>query len=71
MADIECEFSVPTSVRGYHEYKDIWEAAIGEILQCQRELSNRHDPFAVAVRKNRTTVRHVPRKISAICLSLL
>ena len=32
-------------------YKDVWNATIGENLQCQRELSNRHDPFAVAVLK--------------------
>ena len=27
-------------VRGYHVYKDIWAAAIGEVLACSRELTN-------------------------------
>ena len=28
-------------IRGYHEYKNIWEAAFGECLQCQRERRNK------------------------------
>ena len=36
-------------VRGYHIYKDIWEASVGEELPCQRESGNRAGPFAVAV----------------------
>ena len=39
-------------VRGYHVYKDVWDAVVGDELQCIRETSNRHDPFAVAVIKN-------------------
>ena len=27
-------------VRGYHVYKNIWDASIGEELACQREPSN-------------------------------
>ena len=38
--------------RGYHIYKDIWEAGTGEQLLCQRENSNCADQFAVeAVKK--------------------
>ena len=36
-------------MRGYHIYKDIWEANVGEELPCQRESGNRADPFAVVV----------------------
>ena len=36
-------------VRGYHIYKDIWDAADGEVLGCTKEADNRSDPFAVAV----------------------
>ena len=54
-------------VRGYHVYKDIWDAVVGDELQCIRETSNRHDPFAVAVVKNMIVVGHVPRKLSAMC----
>ena len=27
-------------VRGYHVYKDVWAAAIGEVLACSREPTN-------------------------------
>ena len=60
-------FTVEAMVRGYHTYKDIWAASLGEELPCQREPSNRSDRFAVAVLKTRTVVGHLPRKISSIC----
>ena len=37
-------------VRGYHIYQDVWDAAIGEILTCEREPSNSQDRYAIAVR---------------------
>ena len=54
-------------VRGYHLYKDIWEAAIGEELQCERETRNTKDRYAVAVKKDGMVVGHLPRKISHLC----
>ncbi len=51
-------FSVEAMVRGYHAYKDIWTAVVGEELPCQRELE-RADPFAVAVLKDEPIVGHV------------
>ena len=39
-------------VRGYHVYKNIWDASIGEELSCQREPSNGVDRYAVAVIKD-------------------
>lgn len=56
-------------VRGYHIYKAIWSASLGEELQCQRETGNSSDLYAVVVLKDSTTVGHlhVPRKISQIC----
>ena len=57
-----------SSVRGYHVYKDIWDATIGDILVCRKEASNVHDPYCVAVVDQRqVTVGHVPREISAVC----
>ncbi len=44
--------SVEATVRGYHAYKDIWAAVVGEELPCQRERANPRDPFAVAVLKD-------------------
>ena len=54
-------------VRGYHIYNAIWSAPLGEELQCQREIGNSSDLYAVAVLKDSTTVGHLPRKISRIC----
>ena len=37
-------FSVECMIRGYHEYKSIWEnPSIGETLICEREIGNCHD----------------------------
>ena len=35
-----CEKEMVCCVIGYHVYKDIWAAAIGEVLVCSRELTN-------------------------------
>jgi len=58
---------VSTVVRGYHVYKDIWTAPLGEILYCLRETDNRHDRFAVAIIKDGEVVGHVRKEISSIC----
>ncbi len=60
-------FAFESCVRGYHVYKDIGEASVGEELPCQRENGNHADPFAVAIVKSGVTVRHIPRKISSVC----
>ena len=36
---------------GYHVYKEEWEAAVGELLVCEREPKNASDQYAVAVKK--------------------
>ena len=36
-------------VRGYHIYKDVWDAVIGQTLPCQMKSRNASDPYAVAV----------------------
>ena len=63
----DASFSVESIVRGYHVYKDIWAASVGEYLPCRRETTNLADRFAVAVMKGRTVVGHIPRKISNVC----
>uniref|UniRef100_A0A1X7V3B4 Ubiquitin-like protease family profile domain-containing protein n=1 Tax=Amphimedon queenslandica TaxID=400682 RepID=A0A1X7V3B4_AMPQE len=61
-------FTLESMVRGYHLYCNVWDAAINEVLPCERELNNRKDPFAVAVVKSGVgTVGHVPRLISSVC----
>ena len=54
-------------VRGYHVYYCIWEAAVGDQLNCERELDNVKDRYAVAVKKDGAVIGHLPRKISKIC----
>ena len=56
-------YTVGTVVCGYHVYREIWEAAVGQVLPCQRERGNVHDPtggftiiFASASRCNRRSI---------------
>ena len=44
-----------------------WEAGIGQVLPCQREHSNVHDPYAVAVVNRGIVIGHVPPTISSVC----
>ena len=44
----EVIFILDSCVRGYHVYKDLWNATPGEALTCIREWRNRNDVFAVA-----------------------
>ena len=65
-------FSVETVVRGYHIYKEIWNTVMEATeLPCKREISNAHDPFAIAIKKvtptGNVTVEHTPRVISSVC----
>ena len=43
------QFEVEAMLRGYHKYKDIWEATLGENLECQIKNGNIHDIYTVAV----------------------
>ena len=46
MATVDC---------GYPVYVAVWKAAGGQILPCQREGGNSHDPYVVAVVENNDT----------------
>ena len=37
------------------------------MLPCIREVGNRHDPYAIAVKKDENVIGHLPSKISCIC----
>ena len=54
------ELEIPSSVRGYHIYKDTWEVTVGEELECIREPTNSTDRYAVAVIKDGRIVGHLP-----------
>ena len=53
-------------VYGYHVYKDIWTAVVGEEFSCRQEDGNQFDPFAVAVTRGGTVIGHVLRKTLSI-----
>ena len=52
-------------------YKDVWDPGLGESVCCEREDRNPQDPYAVGLKKDDTTVGHVPRTISCICTLFL
>ena len=54
-------------VRGYHIYKEIWDAVVGQEFPCKRKDGNRVNPFTVAVVRGGIVIGHVPGKISSIC----
>jgi len=60
-------FTVDTTIRGHHIYKEIWTPVIGEELTCAIEDGNEWDPYAVAIIKIGTVAGHVQRHISAAC----
>ena len=61
---------LPSCIRGYYIYNEIWTEVLREELMCKREPENSTGRYAVAVSKNDETVGHlhVPRKISQVCL---
>ena len=60
------DYQLQWCVRGYHIYKEEWEAAVGEELKCEREKNNAKDPYAVAVDRENVIVGHLLQKISRI-----
>lgn len=56
-------------VRGYHEYKDIWAAAAGEELTCEKECHKVQDRYVVSVKT--VVVGHLPRSILRLWSLLL
>ena len=52
-------------IGGYHNYKEIWEAATGKTLVCVAKpgtlTTNRN---TVAVEKDRKVIGYLPRKVS-------
>ena len=57
-------FTYDSCIRGYHEYKSIWDASVGEVLHCSGEIDNPHDDQAVSVIRRGVTVGHMPRYVS-------
>jgi len=64
---MEYIFSIEAMANGNHEYKDIWDVPVTELLPCQRDIGNIYGMFAGAVVKESTIFGHCPRDISAPC----
>ena len=60
------EYERDCCVRGYHVYQEVWEAAVDEVLACERQPRNAADRYAVSV-KDGTIIGHLPRKMSHVC----
>ena len=43
-------------IRGHHIRKEIWDPAIGEVVQCEREPRNGTDRYSVAITKGGVVV---------------
>jgi len=52
-------------IRGYHVYKKVWAATVGEAFVCEREPQNLSDRYAVAVKKRRNCHRTFTSKAVA------
>ena len=59
-------------IRDYYIYKGIWILFLGEMLICELEFGNIHDPYAVALTNPGTgTVGHIPLVPLLLLLLLL
>ena len=54
-------------VHGYHVYKDIWGATVGETVVCMLDLGNIYDRNTVAFEKDRKIIGQLPQKVSRVC----
>ena len=63
----------PSCICGYHVNGENWTAVLGEELNCEREIGNVVDRYAVVVKKPDMgeTVGHLPKRISRMCSSFL
>lgn len=76
LAVVMYSFAVESMIRGYHEYKRIWENPSEDVeLVCEREIGNAHDTHAVAIQKDINgeirIVGHIPKKYLPFVLFLL
>ena len=51
----------------YHIHQEVWAAAVGKELVCEREMDNSYDLYAVAVKRMGNIIGHLPRKLSKLC----
>lgn len=61
-------FSVPSYIRSYHAYQDVWSPFTGEVLPLKKEPDNPEDIHAVAIKR---IVGHVPFNVTLTVLTFL
>ena len=64
-SDSSC-VEISSFIRGYHDYQDIWQPLVGEVLLLRREPTNIKDTQAVAIMKSTLVVGHVPANLSVL-----
>ena len=50
----------------YHDYKNIWQPTVGEVLVLKREPANDKDSLAVRIKKHGQVVGHVPHNLAPL-----
>ena len=60
MAEHQASTNLESVIRGRHNYKQIWQPLVGEILTLEREEGNNRDKFAVSLLKHASVLGHVP-----------
>ena len=65
------QFKIACASRGFHVYRELWKAKLGQKLQIDQEISNIHDPFAISLGAkivgkltDNEIVGHIAREIS-------
>ena len=54
-------------VHGYHIYKEVWAAAVGEVLVCEREPKNAADRYAVSSKEEQLDYRtHTQKSVTRL-----
>ena len=61
------KFRMSSCVCSYHVYQHVWDAVVGENLECERETSNKKSRYTIVAKKAETTIGHLPKEVSQIC----
>ena len=67
-SSVYVQFSFLCELRGYHQYRIIWNPILSETFPARREIGNAHDRYAIAGYKKfglfEKIIGHLPREIS-------
>jgi len=58
------ELVIPSCIRGYHVYGEVWTAVLDKQLLCEREVGNVVDQYTIAMKNDASiTVGHLQQNI--------